>query len=122
MFYVQKYEKVFSPQIWSKNVARNIYLYELTPPPQFLVRRGQICSIAKEDPHGIVHEVQPVGSYFWDGTKMCPLSQEILFVVRRLQIQRSAKIPTMGSTKAYDPLSGLFVSGSRCLPYHNKLV
>ncbi|MBO7313896.1 MAG: hypothetical protein J6U48_06685, partial [Alistipes sp.] len=35
---------------------------------QFLVRRGQICSIAKEDPHGIVQEVQPGGSYFlgWD--------------------------------------------------------
>ena len=44
---------------------------------QFLVRRGQICSIAKEDPLGIVHLVQPEGSYFWDGTKMCPLSQEI---------------------------------------------
>ena len=41
--------------------------------PQFLVRRGQICSIAKEDPRGIVQEVQPVGSYFWDGTKMLPL-------------------------------------------------
>ena len=23
-------------------------------------------------------EVQPVGSYFWDGTKICPLSQEII--------------------------------------------
>ena len=47
-------------------------------------------------------EVQPVGSYFWDGTKVCPLSQEIhkkfTFIVRRLQIQRSAKIPTMGCT------------------------
>ena len=29
--------------------------------------------IAKEDPLGIVHEVQPEGSYFWDGAKMLPL-------------------------------------------------
>ena len=29
--------------------------------------------IAKEDPLGIVHKVQPEGSYFWDGTKMLPL-------------------------------------------------
>ncbi len=40
----------------------------------YLGRRGQICSIAKEDPLGIVHVVQPEGSYFWDGTKMYPLS------------------------------------------------
>ena len=49
---------------------------------QFLVRSGQICSIAKEDPLGIVHIVQPEGSYFWDGTKMCPLSQEIYLFVK----------------------------------------
>ena len=24
-------------------------------------------------------EVQPVGSYFWDGTKICPLSQGMIF-------------------------------------------
>ena len=48
---------------------------------EFLVRRGQICSIAKEDPLGIVHLVQPEGSYFWDGTKMCPLSQEISYTL-----------------------------------------
>ena len=48
---------------------------------------------------------------------LAPLPQ---FLVRRLQIQRSAKIPTMGCTKAYCSLSGLFVSGSRCLPYHKK--
>ena len=51
---------------------------------QFLVRRGQICSIAKEDPLGIVHIVQPEGSYFWDGTKMLPLItrnyQKLVFV------------------------------------------
>ena len=47
----------------------------------FLGRRGQICSIAKEDPLGIVHLVQPEGSYFWDGTKMCPLSQEISYTL-----------------------------------------
>ena len=35
---------------------------------RFVVRRGQIWSIAKEDPLGIVHLVQPEGSYFlgWD--------------------------------------------------------
>ena len=35
---------------------------------------------------------------------------------------RSAKIPTMGCTKAYCSLSGLFVSGSRCLPYNRKFI
>ena len=33
---------------------------------KFLVRSREMWYIAKEDPHGIVHEVQPVGSYFWD--------------------------------------------------------
>ena len=31
------------------------------------------------------------------------------------------KIPTMGCTWWYCSLSGLFVSGSRCLPYNRKL-
>ena len=44
---------------------------------QFLVRRGQICSIAKEDPLGIVHLVQPEGSYYLGWDKDVPLSQEI---------------------------------------------
>ena len=40
---------------------------------QFLGRRGQICSIAKEDPLGIVHVVQPEGSYFLGWDKDVPL-------------------------------------------------
>ena len=35
----------------------------------FLVRGCQICSITKEDPLGIVHLVQPEGSYFWGWDK-----------------------------------------------------
>ena len=42
------------------------------------------------------------------------------FANRRLQIQRSAKMPSMGSTLMYVPLTALFVSGSRCLPYNSK--
>ena len=36
----------------------------------FLILEEKICSIANEDPLGIVQIVQPEGSYFWDGTKM----------------------------------------------------
>ena len=49
------------------------------------------------------------------------ISTTILFVVRRLQIQRSAKKMRMGCTMAYYLFAFYFVSGSRCLPYHNKL-
>ena len=36
--------------------------------------------IAKEDPHGIVQEVQPVGSYFGDGTQMRRYHNKLLEV------------------------------------------
>ena len=42
------------------------------------------------------------------------------FRKRGLQIQHSTKIPTMGCTWAYDPLSGLFVRGHKSLPYFAK--
>ena len=42
------------------------------------------------------------------------------FVVRRQQILSLGKNPDDGLYFAYCSLSGLFVSGSRCLPYHNK--
>ena len=74
---------------------------------QFLVRRGQICSIAKEDPHGIVQIVQPVGSYFWDRTKMCPLSQEIY---KKLLVEDSAETSI---------LSGRF--GKKSNPVHSSI-
>ncbi len=60
----------------------------------FLGRSGQICSIAKEDPLGIVQVVQPEGSYFGDGTKMCPLSQEIMTPYhKKLQPFFELKVP-----------------------------
>jgi hypothetical protein len=37
---------------------------------KFLILEAPICSIANEDPLGIVQEVQPEGSYIWDRTKM----------------------------------------------------
>ena len=43
------------------------------------------------------------------------------FVVRRGQMQRSAKKIRMGCTCVYYPFVFSFVSGSRCAPYHNKL-
>ena len=45
--------------------------------------------IAKEDPLGIVQEVQPEGSYFWGCAADAPLSQEIheeLFYLLKLHI------------------------------------
>ena len=57
------------------------------------------------------------------GAEDDPLSQErTQFLVRRLHIQRSAKLAAMGCTWAYCPLQTYFVSGSRCLPYHKKLL
>ena len=38
--------------------------------------------ILKEDPHGIVHEVQPVRSYFLGCDTDAPLSQEMIFDFR----------------------------------------
>ena len=49
------------------------------------------------------------------------ISTTTQFVVRRLQIQRSAKKMRIGCTRAYYLFAFSFVSGSRCLPYHNKL-
>ena len=49
------------------------------------------------------------------------LTQEIRFLDRRLQIQRSAKKMRMGCTLTYCPFAFIFVSGSRCLPYLEKL-
>ena len=43
------------------------------------------------------------------------------FLVRRGQMQRSAKKMRMGYTLAYCPFAFIFVSGSRCAPYHKKL-
>ena len=37
-----------------------------------------------------------------------------VFVVRRVQVQRSAKFEAMGCTLAYCPLTRYFVSGSKC--------
>ena len=36
-------------------------------------------------------------------------------------MQRSAKKMRMGCTLAYCPFAFIFVSGSRCAPYHKKL-
>ena len=44
---------------------------------KFLVRRGQMWYIAKEDPLGIVQVVQPEGSCFLGCAADDPLSQEI---------------------------------------------
>ena len=41
-------------------------------------------SIAKEDPHGIVLEVQPVGSYFWDVPQIATYHNK--FIIKRIQI------------------------------------
>ena len=42
------------------------------------------------------------------------------FLVRRGQMQRSAKKMRMGCTFTYCPFAFIFVSGSRCAPYHKK--
>ena len=46
--------------------------------------------------------------------------RETEFLVRRGQMQRSAKKMRMGCTLAYCPFAFIFDSGNRCAPYHKK--
>ena len=57
----------------------------------FLVRVVQMCCIAKEDPHGIVQLVQPVGSYFLGCDADAPLSQEMIFDFRGADLHLSQR-------------------------------
>ena len=50
----------------------------------------------------------------------CVWERETEFLVRRGQMQRSAKKMRMGCTLAYCPFAFIFDSGSRCAPYHKK--
>ena len=87
--------------------------------PNFLSEGVRFVLSQKLPPWDSTFSTAQDGS-FWDRAKMCPLSQEIQFLRRRLQIQRSAKKMRMGCTTAYCPFAFIFVSGSRCLPYRVK--
>ena len=56
-----------------------------------MILEEQVCSIVYEDPLGIVQEVQPEGSYIWDGTKMPYTNRKLLDEV----LQRLHNIPRM---------------------------
>ena len=65
-------------------VALNEVSQMLPNHEKFLVRVVQMWCIAKEDPLGIVQEVQPKGSYFWGCVADAPYHEKFLVRVAQM--------------------------------------
>ena len=78
--------------------------------------------IAKEDPHGIVQEVQPVGYYLWDWLQMTPYHKKLQLIVRVAQMWPIAKEDPHGIVQEVQPAGSYFWDGTQVRRYHNKLL
>ena len=82
---------------------------------QFLIRRVQMWPIVNEDPHGIVHIVQPVGSYFQDRSMVRHISHTTKFLILEEQICSIVIKNIVGQYTKYSPR--YFVQDRTKMPY-----